>query len=129
MKNFKPLQKNFLFDLLQITPSSIQLSKPSTIKSHTSPLAGSFNLTTTIIIYISTQNTQYSLVMTEMIFKAGSHVVPSPKSQVPSHLKSLHAISTVESMEFTTSHRDLNPKYDMDANMTTLFESETWDLC
>ena len=42
-------------------------------------------------------------------------------SQVPSHLRSIHAILAME-VGLTTSHGI--PKYDMDAYMATLFGSE-----
>jgi hypothetical protein len=55
------------------------------------------------------------------------------RSQVPSHLRLIHAISTVESMEigayhFTQGPKSLVPKYDTDAYTTTPFGGETWDL-
>ena len=52
-------------------------------------------------------------------------------TQGPTHFKSIHASSAVESMEVGTYHftRIPRPKYNMDAYMETLFESEPWDLC
>jgi hypothetical protein len=56
-----------------------------------------------------------------------------PKSQVPSHLRSIHAILIVEGMEVGTYHMGFQPhgipcpKYDMDAYMAILFGGETCD--
>ena len=64
--------------------------------------------------------------------RIGSNEVPSSRSQVPCHLRSIRAISTVESMEVgtITAHGSqvLSPKYDMDVYMVTLFGGEVWDL-
>ena len=51
-------------------------------------------------------------------------------SQVPSHLRSIHAFSAIESLEVGTHHFILSPKsmYDVDAHMATLFGGEAWDL-
>ncbi len=62
-----------------------------------------------------------------MTLRAGPHMVPS-------HLSSIHAISTVENMEvgfyhFTWGSQVLSPNYDMDVYMATLFGGEAWDLC
>ena len=51
------------------------------------------------------------------------------RSQVPSHLRSIRAISAVESMEVGTYHftrgtQVLSPNYDMDAYMATLLGGE-----
>jgi len=51
-----------------------------------------------------------------------------PKSQVPSHLRSIHAILAIESMEVGTYHFTQGSKYDMDAHMT-LFGGEAWEMC
>ena len=47
-------------------------------------------------------------------------------SQVPSHMRSIRAISTVENIEVGTFHFTLGPKYDMNVYMTTLFGSEAY---
>ena len=52
-----------------------------------------------------------------------------PMSSISSHLRSIHAISNVESTEVGTYHFMRGPKYDMDVYMATLFGGETWDLC
>ena len=52
-----------------------------------------------------------------------------PKSQGPSHLRLIGAISTIESMGVGTYHFTWGPKYDMDAYMTTFFGGEVKDLC
>ena len=54
--------------------------------------------------------------------------------RVPSHLRSIRAISAVEStktwdLPLHTESRVLSPKYDMDAYMATLLGGEAWDLC
>jgi hypothetical protein len=53
---------------------------------------------------------------------AGSHGVPS-------HLRSICVISTIERMKVGTHYFTHGPKYDMDAYMTTLLRGEVWDLC
>ena len=47
----------------------------------------------------------------------------------PSHLRSIHVISTIESMEVGTYHFKRGPKYDVIAYMATLFGGEAWDFC
>ena len=57
-----------------------------------------------------------------------------PKSHLPSHLRSIRAICTIESMEFGTLLLHMGPKsqslkHDMDAYMATLLGGEAMDLC
>jgi hypothetical protein len=48
----------------------------------------------------------------------------------PSHLRSIRAISTIESMKVGIYHfTRWGPKYDMDAYMALLAGGEAWDLC
>jgi hypothetical protein len=52
----------------------------------------------------------------------------------PSHMMSIHAISTVESMEVGTYHFTQgslipSPNYDMDADMVALCKGKAWDQC
>ena len=68
--------------------------------------------------------------------RAGPQWNRGPKPYVPSYLRSIHAISIVESMEIVTYHstwgpnfQALSPKYDIDVYMATLFGGEFWDLC
>ena len=54
------------------------------------------------------------------------------KSQVPSHLRSIRAISAVERIIIGTyllPNGVSSSKYDMDVYMTTLFGGEIWDVC
>ena len=55
-------------------------------------------------------------------------------SKVPSHWRSIRAISTVKSMEVETYHftwvfQVMSSKYDVDAYMVTLLGGEIWELC
>ena len=94
-------------------------------------------------VMVERENKSLSLSLFDFLFyytfniaftRAISH---GPKFEVPSHLTSIRAISTVESMEVWTHHSTQGPdsqvlsptKYDMDTYMATLFGGEAWDLC
>ena len=69
------------------------------------------------------------IVLVSIWFRACSHGVTSPKSQVTWGSSKQSQPLRAWKLGLTTAHKVGSPKYDMDAYMATLFGGEAWDLC